>query len=112
MINTFLSKFFGEVNFPGAENAAVGGGSYKFEDFGIYLPTLVSNYDYVDEELTWGGEENGTTETVKAYYFIIQMAWTPKTPRERFEAKTIREEALQKAEEAAAAQAAREQATN
>lgn len=111
LIKEFLSKFFGEVEFPGLENAAVGGGKYKFEDFGIFLPTLVSNY--VAEPVTLEyGEDNSIVEEVKQYDFTIQMAWTPKSPRERFEAKQKREEEMKKMEEAEAAKAAKEKANN
>ncbi len=113
VINRFLSNFFKDVTFPGEENANQGGGSYKFEDFGIYLPTIVSNYDFKDVELTYGElDDRGNpteTEAVRQYDFIIQMAWIPRSPRERFEAKQKREteEAKKReAEEAAAAAAA------
>ena len=112
LIKAFLSKFFGEVEFPGAENPVVGGGKYKFEDFGIYLPTLVSNFPSEPVELNYGDEENPKLESVNQYDFIIQMAWVPKTPRERFEARTKREEEMKKQQEAEAAAAEKEKANS
>ena len=108
LINNFLTKFFGEVEFPGAENAQVGGGEYKFVDFGVFTPTIVSNNDYqvVDINFNSGDESlEDKIEKVSRYDFTIQMAWTPRTPAERFEAMTKRKEEELKQEEAAAAAA-------
>ena len=112
VINEFLSKFFGEVEFPGPENQKFGGGKYKFEDFGIYLPTLVSNNVAIPVTLEYGDEDNLKTEDVKQFDFTIQMAWTPKSPRERFDAKQIREAEMKKMEEEEAAKAAKAKANN
>ena len=114
LINSFLSNFFKEAEFPGDENAIVGGGSYKFEDFGIYLPTLITDYEtrkvVLPLSVAVGARAKVETEEVEQYDFIIQMAWVPRSPRERFEAKQIREEEEAKkreAEEKAAAAAAK-----
>ena len=112
LINSFLKKFFEDVNFPGPENAVVGGGDYKFEDFGIYTPTIVTNNEPENEILNLSDDEESTDfEEVKRYDFVIQMAWVPRSPRERFEAKTKRKEEEDKqkaAEEAAAAKEEKE----
>ena len=116
VINSFLKKFFEEVKFPGDENAIVGGGTYKFEDFGIYLPTLITDYETESVELPLGvaidQRSKVEIETVEQYDFIIQMAWIPRSPKERYDAKIKREaeEAKKKeAEEKAAADKAKQE---
>ena len=110
LIKNFLANFFEDVEFPGDENGVVGGGLYKFEDFGIYTPTIVTNVDPEPEVLNLGGSEDSTdVEEVIRYDFVIQMAWVPRSPKERFDAKVIREEELKKQQEAEAAAAAKEE---
>ena len=44
LVRTFLKKLVEDsVTFPGAEDAIVGGGEFKFTDFGIYYPTIVAS---------------------------------------------------------------------
>ena len=44
ILRTFLTTLIdGTVEFPGAEDGIEGGGQYKFQDFGIYYPTLVTS---------------------------------------------------------------------
>ena len=104
VINEFLSNFFKEVSFPGQENAIQGGGTYKFEDFGIYLPTLITDFETRKVELPLtvavNDRANVDMEEVVQYDFIIQMAWVPRSPRERFEARKKREEEDAKKKEA------------
>ena len=119
VINSFLSNFFKEVEFPGDENAIVGGGKYKFEDFGIYLPTLITDNEtrMVELPLSVAVSERAKVEveSVEQYDFIIQMAWIPRTPRERYDAKEKREaeeEKKREAEEKAAEAAAKKKEGN
>ena len=110
LIKKFLKKFFEEASFPGPENPIVGGGDYKFEDFGIYAPTIVTNNEPVPEVLYLSDEEDSTdSEEVRRYDFVIQMAWIPRSPRERFEARTKRKEEEDKQKAAQEAAAAKEE---
>ncbi|MEM9411839.1 MAG: type IV pilus assembly protein PilM, partial [Planctomycetota bacterium] len=114
LINNFLKNFFTDIEFPGPENAKVGGGKYKFEDFGVFIPTIVTNRDPIVEELSYSEDDdanaradNAQVERVKKYDFVIQMAWVPRSPAERYAAKMKREEEQAKKEEAARAAAER-----
>ena len=73
----------------------------------------MTNQDAIDELLDYSNEgefgpreTNTKTEEVKKYDFVIQMAWIPRTPMERYEAKIKREEEQAKKDEAAAKAAA------
>ena len=110
LINKFLKNFFEEIEFPGEENQVDGGGKYKFEDFGIFLPTIVSNFDYIETQIDFSTGQDSSEETIEdvtRYDFIIQMAWTPRTPAERFNAMTTRKAEEEKQAEAAAEAAAK-----
>ena len=145
LVRTFLKKLVEDsVTFPGKEDAIVGGGKYKFTDFGIYYPTIVYNaiddYNIIldasagaasageneakdaeggDADAAQGGAERSesgdvVTRTAKStiistrrFDFVIQMAWVPRSPAERFE---MREARVKKEEEAAAKAAAAEAA--
>ena len=122
ILRTFLTTLIdGTVEFPGAEDGIEGGGQYKFQDFGIYYPTLVTSSErekvgisFRQDSIGRDQEEEGSNESggrsgpggaggggadadgkfdVWRYDFTVQMAWIPRTPRERFEAKTTRLEA-------------------
>ncbi|MCH2178746.1 MAG: type IV pilus assembly protein PilM [Mariniblastus sp.] len=126
ILRTLLTTLIdGTVEFPGNEDGIEGGGQYKFQDFGIYYPTLVTSSERQkvgisfrqdsigrdpEEEGSYEGsyeregpsgpggaggdgtEPNGQFDAWR-YDFTIQMAWIPRTPRERFEAKMLRVEA-------------------
>ena len=146
LVRTFLKKLVEDsVTFPGKENEIVGGGKYKFTDFGIYYPTIVDNElsdhniildpsvgasSQSNENENGDAKENpdagnngtekdsnngdivtrterSTTISLRRYDFVIQMAWVPRSPAERFE---MRAERLKKEEEAAAKAAAAQNA--
>ena len=90
-------------------------GEYKFSDLGIQYPTITRTaQSAVVRTIFLGGDTDvqdpmggatgfampaalkpGDREnlyTVKDYNFILQMAWTPRTMKERQAAKTIREQ--------------------
>lgn len=126
MQTLMTSLIDGTVEFPGNPDVVAGGGEYKFQDFGIYYPTLVTSTERKEQTISFRqdsigqvGEESGETGApgsapsgstsegdgnyvVWRYDFTVQMAWIPRSPRERFEAKTTREAAA--AEKAAGAE--------
>ena len=125
LTETFLKSLLnGTVKFPGAEDEVVGGGDYKYTDFGIYYPTIVWGSEITDSEIPLsddiviGEDDEAATKAgvvdrggkkfakVRKYDFTIQMAWIPRSPAARFK---IREERL-KSEEEAAQKAADEEA--
>ena len=117
VMQTLMTKLIdGTVQFPGAADAVAGGGEYKFQDFGIYYPTLVSSGEREKQTIGFrqdsigreaddsegagrlgsgsGGDQGGDgTYDVYRYDFTVQMAWIPRSPKERFDAKTTREAA-------------------
>lgn len=122
LVNNLIS---GKVTFPGdADNPEVGGGEFQFTDFGISYPTIVQSSTRTLVEIpigapvTGGKTRGGAAEesedkdappaVQKAYRydFVIQMAWIPRSPQERFEAKRVRLEEEAKAAEAASKKAA------
>ncbi len=127
LIDSFIRKLIqGEVKFPGEENEVFGGGLYTFADFGIYSPTITNDFTPSKETIFFSREKNiakssddskdGESEAtegplkfvVDRYDFTIQMAWIPRSPKERFERRAEREK--KEAELAAAAEAANEAA--
>jgi len=130
----------GTVEFPGESNEFEGGGEYRFTDFGVSYPTLVqfsedrtpeiirfgpdgvvdeekdvnrrsSNFDFDNDDRDDDSEAEGETiYRPMRYDFTIQMAWLPRSAKERFEAKEARLEGEKAAAEAAEATAAAESA--
>ena len=124
MQTLMTSLIDGTVKFPGAPDSLEGGGEYKFQDFGIYYPTLIAMKEREEETINFtqdainrdedsssadgggapgtsggGGKSDGTFK-VWRYNFTVQMAWVPRSPKERFEAKTAREAAEAKTNDA------------
>ena len=73
LINAFLKKFFEEIEFPGKENAVEGGGKYKFEDFGIFLPTIVSNFDYFETTIDYSNGEDGVQKSEEVSRYDLSL---------------------------------------
>ncbi len=118
VLATFINQLInGEVVLPGADNEIEGGGRYKYADFGIIYPTIVSADDTPKPyQITYAGprtvDAEGTDTSADAkdstaifnvskFEFTVQLIWIPRTPAERFKA---REDRL--AKEKAAADAA------
>ena len=54
LVRTFVSKLIdGDVFFPGSEDEVVGGGTYKFTDFGIYFPTITFSSSIRKKEILY-----------------------------------------------------------
>ena len=120
LMKTLMTSLIdGTVEFPGNPDNVAGGGEYKFQDFGVYYPTLVTSSERSEEKISFrqdsigrsndesssqdsdapGNAPSGSTSdgngnyVVWRYDFTVQMAWIPRSPRERIEAKTTREAA-------------------
>lgn len=98
---TLIKNLQGQVELPD--------GTFTMEDFGIHLPTLVNQIKAREVSVglnadsakpSAGGRQqdaasssdDGEGQQANRYDFWVQFAWTPRTPDERKEAMTMREE--------------------
>ncbi len=137
VVENFIRRLENDVvsfpSIPGVDDSVSGAGDYKFQDFGIFYPTIVRETRPRDFKIVFTAEKNPntpdevedkgsddeskdddkssetkedktkteTTFEVNRYDFTIQMAWIPRTPTERFEARKARLEAKAAADKAA-----------
>ncbi len=102
VIKSFLANFVTRtIKFDGAENEIEGGGEFKFSDFGVFYPTLVSYSEPVEVEIAKPrppGAANDPTalppsesvEIAKRCDFVVQFAWIPRSRADRFKARELR----------------------
>lgn len=111
VLETFVKNLIDlEFKFPGEDSRSNGGGKYKTTDLGIFYPTLVS-YERVlkptvisvapiSKDKSDKGEQNVDTQEdpvekpstfqAQRFDFVVQFAWKPRSPQERYDARKKR----------------------